>query len=252
MLTRILAVGLLAGALSGAVTAAIEHFTTVPLILEAEVYEKAAEKAAKPEHTSWNAGEARLVLVAEHEHEHGAAAGAEESEAWEPADGAERTAYASLAIVGAAVGFSLMLLAAMIASGAEITVRTATLWGLAGFLAVGLAPSLGLSPELPGSAAADLLSRQIWWIATAAATAGAIWLIFRQGTVLAIFAGLALVAIPHVIGAPQPAAFESTAPAELAAHFTSTSLVVHALLWIVVGAMTGFFWQWFDRRAAAV
>lgn len=248
MLTRILAVGLLAGALSGVVTAAIEHFTTVPLILEAEVYEKAAEKAAKPEHTSWNdTGEAKLIFV----HNHEAAPAAAEPEAWEPADGLERTAYASVAVVGAAVGFSLMLLAAMIASGAEITPRSATLWGVAGFIAVGLAPSLGLSPELPGSAAAELLPRQIWWVATAAATGIGIWLIFRNATLPAILAGLVLIVVPHIIGAPQPAAFQSTAPAELAAHFTSTSLVVHALLWILVGALTGFIWQKFDKGTVA-
>lgn len=248
MLTRILAVGLLAGALSGVLTAAIEHFTTVPLILEAEVYEKAAEKAAKPEHTSLaQPGEARLILV----HDHAAAPAANEPEAWEPADGAERTTYASVAVIGAAVGFSLMLLAAMIVSGAEITIRTATLWGLAGFIAVGLAPSLGLSPELPGSAVADLTMRQVWWVATAAATALGIWLIFRNSSVPLIAVGLALIAAPHIVGAPQPTAFQSTAPAELAAHFTSTSLVVHALLWITVGALSGFFWQRFNRTATA-
>jgi cobalt transporter subunit CbtA len=246
MLTRMLAVGLLAGALSGALTAAIEHFTTVPLILEAEVYEKAAEKAAKPEHTSFREQDARLILV----HDHGEAGPAAEAGAWEPADGIERTAYASIAVIGAAVGFSLMLLAAMVASGADITTRSATLWGLAGFVAVGLAPSLGLSPELPGSAAADLTMRQLWWIGTAAATAGGIWLMFRKASALWVAVGLLLIASPHIVGAPQPSAFTSTAPAELAAHFTSTSLVVHALLWTVTGALTGFFWQRMKPSAA--
>ncbi|MGV8769566.1 CbtA family protein, partial [Pseudomonas aeruginosa] len=45
------------------------------------------------------------------------------------------------------------------------------LWGLAGYAVFCLAPSLGLTTELPGTAAADLVQRQYWWIATAAATA---------------------------------------------------------------------------------
>ena len=247
MLTRILGVGLLAGVLSGFAVAGLQHVTTVPLILQAEVYEKAAEKAATPEHSSYNAtGEARLILVHDHEE---AASG--EPEAWEPADGLERTAYTSLATIGTAVGFSLMLLAAMIASGVRITARSAALWGLAAFVATGLAPGLGLSPELPGSAAAEQLPRQIWWVSTAAATAVGIWLMFRTEGGIWLAAGLALIALPHIVGAPHIHEFKSTAPAELAGHFTSTSLALHAVLWIAVGALSGFFWQRFSRSETA-
>lgn len=38
------------------------------------------------------------------------------------------------------------------------------LWGLAGCATFVLAPTLGLPPELPGTAAADLTLRQTWWI----------------------------------------------------------------------------------------
>ena len=61
----------------------------------------------------------------------------------------------------------LLLLAAMLVSGDEITARKAFGWSLAAFVATGLAPSLGLAPELPGSAAAPLLARQVWWLGTA-------------------------------------------------------------------------------------
>lgn len=245
MLTRILAVGLLAGVLSGLLVSGLQQATTVPLILEAEVYEKAAEKAEKAQHSSWTGGDhARVILV------HGDMSGeAGQAEAWEPADGFERTAYTTTATVGAAVGFALMLLAAMLASGAEISPRSAALWGLGAFVATGLAPGLGLAPELPGAAAADLLSRQIWWAGTAFATATGIWLLFRSSGLAMLALGVALIALPHLIGAPHIHEFKSTAPAELAGHFTSTSLALHAILWVLVGALAGYFWQRFGRSA---
>jgi cobalt transporter subunit CbtA len=250
MLTRILGAGLLAGVLAGLFVSGLQHVTTVPLILKAETYEKAAEKPAAEHHSSLKtSGGAKLVLV------HGGAAEPAETgaavEAWAPADGLERTAYTSLATVGTAVGFALMLLAAMIASGASITMRSAALWGAAAFVATGLAPGMGLPPELPGSAAGDLFLRQTWWIGTAAATAAGIWLIFasQRGTAAAI-AGIALIALPHIIGAPVAHEFASTVPAELAGHFTATSLAVHAVLWVLVGTAAGYFWERLGRSQA--
>lgn len=241
MLTRIVAVGLLAGVLSGLVVSGLQHATTVPLILKAETYENAAPAPAHQHSSSNSHGEARLILV------HTAEPAAGEPEAWAPQDGIERTAYTSLATVGTGVGFALMLLAAMIASGANINARSGALWGVAAFVATGLAPGLGLPPELPGAAAAELVSRQTWWIGTAAATAIGLWLAFRIGTPAALAAAAALIVVPHVIGAPHPHEFTSTVPAELAGHFTSSSLAVHAVLWALVGLAVGFFWQKFDR-----
>lgn len=241
MFTRILGVSLIAGAIAGICTAAIQHVVTVPLILQAEVYENAAESKAAPEKTSWTLeGGARVFLAHGDAAEGHAEAGAE---AWQPADGVERTLYASVVTVGTAVGFSLMLLAAMLASKTPITARTAALWGLGAFVATGLAPGLGLSPEIPGSAAAELLSRQIWWLSTAAATAAGIWLLFQRTELAALLGGLALIALPHIIGAPHAEAFTSTAPAELAGHFASASLAVQAILWLLVGSLVGYFWQ---------
>lgn len=238
MLTRMVATGLMAGVLAGLFVSGLQHATTVPIILLAETYEK---NGAAPAHQHSNVltGEARVMLA----HTDAAEAAAPHAPAWEPADGIERAAYTTLATIGTAVGFSLMLLAAMIASGAPIAARSAALWGLGGFVATGLAPALGLPPELPGSAAADLTARQIWWIATAAATAGGVWMIFQARTTALVAAGFALIVIPHVIGAPHPQAFTSAVPAEIAGHYTAASLVVHAVLWTLVGALSGYIWQ---------
>ena len=240
MLSRILAVSLAAGALAGLLSSGIQHFVTVPLIIKAESYEKADETPAHIQSGSWEFNGARVVLA----HNHAPADGDQhEVGAWEPADGLERTAYTSLATVGTAVGFSLILLAAMLASGVPVTARSAAMWGLGAFIATGLAPGLGLPPEIPGSAAAELLPRQIWWISTAAATAAGIWLLFQREQLHFIVAAFALIAAPHLIGAPHAAAFQSTAPAELAGHFASASLAVQAILWTSVGALAGLFWQ---------
>ncbi len=60
--------------------------------------------------------------------------------------------------------------------------------------------------------AADLMDRQIWWIATAAATAGGLALIAFKGTAVWSMLGVALIAAPHIIGAPQPVSYESPIP----------------------------------------
>lgn len=239
MLTRMLAAGLLAGVLTGILVSALQHVTTVPLILQAETYEKAGSKPAGHDQSSLdNGAAAQLILVHGGEtHDDGAAA-----KVWSPADGFERTLVTSVTTIGTAVGFAMMLLAAMLGSGVKVTPRSAVLWGTAAFFAAGLAPALGLPPELPGSAAADLVPRQIWWWSTACATALGIWLLFKPEGVARIAAGIVLIAAPHIIGAPQAAAFASTAPAELAGHFTSASLAVHAVMWTLTGAFAGYFW----------
>lgn len=222
MIQRLLAVGVIAGLAVGLAIAALQHVTTTPLIVAAEVYETAAE------------------------HTHGGDANAhEQAEAhgWEPSPGLERTAATSVATSVTAIGYALILLALMLLAGEPIEPRRAAAWGACAFAATGLATSLGLAPELPGSAAGDLISRQIWWAATAAATGAGLFALLRIETPLAKLVGGALIAAPHLIGAPQPSAPVSTVPAELAARFAATSLVVHALTWILVGVGVGFVWR---------
>jgi cobalt transporter subunit CbtA len=189
-----------------------------------------------------------VLLVLAHGHNEQAA---DDDEGWAPADGLERTLYTSVATIGTSFGFALILLSAMILADARITARSGLLWGLAGFAAAGLAPALGLAPELPGSAAADLGARQLWWAGTAVATAGGLWLALRIATPVAIAGGIALMLLPHVIGAPHPQAFTSTAPAELSGHFAAASLVVLAVVWVLAGTLAGWVWQRGEARQAA-
>jgi cobalt transporter subunit CbtA len=217
---RVLTVGLLAGLLAGLVVATLQHFVTTPLILAGEVYE-----TAEP---------------------HDGMAGMDD---WKPADGIQRTAFTSVATIATSAGFALILLAGMLVSGDEITVKKAFGWSLAAFVATGLAPSLGLAPELPGSAAGPLLERQFWWAGTAISTGVALWLFIRSTNWIAKVVAVILLAAPHLIGAPQPVAFESKAPAELAAHFAAASLTIQAALWILSGLAAGALWMRFNKRA---
>jgi cobalt transporter subunit CbtA len=229
VIQRVLLVGLLAGLLAGLLTATLQHFITTPLILKGEVYEAMQDAAPAANDQSGHD-----------------MAGMDE---WKPADGLQRTAFTSLATIATSAGFALILLAGMLASGDEITVRMAFGWSIAAFVATGLAPALGLAPELPGSAAGPLLARQIWWVGTAISTGIALWLFLRSTTVIPKVVAVILLALPHLIGAPQPVAFESKAPAELAAHFAAASLTVQAALWILSGLAAGALWMRLDKRA---
>jgi len=249
MVTRVLTVSLLAGLLAGLLVSALQHFTTTPLILKAETYEAALRLGPAPTPTpAAFADGARIVLA-----HNNPAAGAEHTgeHEWKPQDGLQRTALTSLVTIATAIGFAALLLAGMIAANERIDERRALIWATCGFLAFGLVPATGLAPELPGAAAAELQHRQIWWIATALVTAGGLYAFLRlEAPWLRVLAVLVLL-VPHLIGAPHPAAPESKVPAEIAAHFASLSLAIQAALWLATGFAVGVLWPWATRRSAA-
>lgn len=244
MIQRVLRAGFLAGLVVGLAIAVLQHFTTSQLILQAEVYEKAA---AHHQHAGLNRSGLPIVFV---HGDHGSGAStteAAEDEGWQPRDGWQRVTATSVATVATSIGYGLILLAVMLAAGVPITPQTALLWGLAGFAATSLAPALGLSPALPGSAAAPLAARQVWWVATALCTAGGLFALARLAQSSARVIGAMLIVLPHLIGAPAAAHFTSTAPAELASQFAAASLVLGAVLWALLGLATGYAWQRLTR-----
>jgi cobalt transporter subunit CbtA len=128
------------------------------------------------------------------------------------------------------------------------------LWGLAGFAAMTLSPSLGLPPEVPGSVAAELSARQVWWISAVVTAAVGLWLLAFGRAALWKIVGVAILAVPHIVGAPHPHGGEvGAAPPELAAQFAATSIVVSAVSWALIGWLAGTFFERFGRpRLAAV
>ncbi len=231
-----------AGVAAGLVTAALQQVTTTPIIIEAEQYEGGA--AASHDHASLVPDQAGALTAT-----HDVAAAGEEG-GWKPADGIQRTLSTSLATIVIGVGFSLVLLGAMWFAGVPIDARSGLAFGAAGFAAVALAPALGLPPEIPGSGAAALEARQIWWLFAAICTAGGLAMALLGRNVALLVAGIVLIAVPHIVGAPQPHAYESTAPAELAGHFAAASLVVTAVFWAVLGSASGALYERFSRPPA--
>jgi cobalt transporter subunit CbtA len=240
MLTRILSVGLLAGLLAGLLIAVLQQVTTTPLILVAETYEKPAEASAAP------------AVPHAHGHAHNTVdAHAGHGDGWKPADGLPRFFFTSIATIATAVGVAFLLTAAMVFAGVAIDERRALAWAVAGFVACGLAPAAGLAPELPGSAAGDLVGRQLWWAGTAVATAVGLWaFLYADHHPVVRLGAVVLLLAPHFIGAPHPHELESKVPAELAAQFTALSLVVQALLWAFVGIGIGLLWPKFAPKPA--
>lgn len=211
MITRVLAAGVVGGVATGLVVAALQHVTTTPLILTAEIYE-----------------------TAQHVHQQATQSAAEA--AAPVTDALRRSATTSVATIAISMGYALILLAAMLVSGDRITPRRAALWGACAFAATGLATGMGLAPQLPGAAETDLAGRQFWWAATAVATGGGLYALLRMDDRMARLFGLVLLIAPHLF-TPTPATPESTVPAELAARFAAASLAVQAVSWILAGAL---------------
>ncbi len=237
MLGRFLASALFAGILSGLIVTGLQQATTVPLILQAEQYEQATVvRATAPlhDHAAHDPSHEASAEGGSAPHAHGA-----EDGGWAPANGVERLFFTTLANVIAGVGFGFLLVACLTFWNGKPTGRAGLLWGLAGFVVFTLAPSLGLAPELPATNAGDLMARQIWWMLTAAATAAGLWLLVFPRKLVASAAGIVAIALPHLVGAPQPPAPSAVIPAELAAHFAAASIVTSAVFWVCLGWLAG-------------
>ena len=59
--------------------------------------------------------------------------------------------------------------------------------------------------------------------------------------------GVALILAPHTIGAPAPAEMGGSTPPELAAMFVIASLLTTAVLWVVLGGVSGYLHQRFAK-----
>lgn len=229
--SRLVSAAVAAGLLAGLALTAVQMVAVTPIIVKAEVFEDAAPAAPAPP--------VAHVHADAHEHHHDHAA-------WKPEDGAERTLFTVLADVTMAVGYGLLLCAALTLRGGRPTWRQGVLWGAAGYLVVFVAPSLGLPPELPGTSAAPVGERQLWWMMTAAGTAAGLALIAFGRSWLWALAGLVLLGAPHLVSAPQPLVHTSAAPEDLVHAFRLASACTNAVFWLVLGALTAFFFKKFE------
>ena len=240
MIVKYLLAALVAGLIAGALQTVVQHAKVIPLILEAEKYE--GEAPAAHEHTSG----LQLSIVTKAQAQQStteattaAPAAAAEEEEGGMLFGVGRTTGTLMANLVAGAGFSLLLMAAVVVTGRSLTLANGALWGAAAWLTFHLMPSVGLPPELPGFPAAELFDRQAWWIGTVIATAASLYLIVLRKEPVSKAAGVVLMLVPHVIGAPQPTDITSNVPAILAAEFAVATLSAGLLFWIVLGLAMG-------------
>lgn len=227
MFTRILTSALFAGAVAGLLAALLQLYFVQPVLLHAELYEggdlvhfgATSEVSAHPELGGLD-----------------------------PVRDGLSTVFTMLVYSGyALIMIALMSLAEQ--RGAVISARTGLIWGVAGFLVVHFAPGFTLAPEVPGVAAADVYARQVWWFATVAAAAVALWLIAFGHSWKVWGPAVVLLLAPHVIGAPEPDVFTGPVPTEIGALFAARAYGVGLAAWVMVGCLGGYFWS---RESASV
>ena len=230
MLQRLLFTGVLAGVIVGALVTMIHLTMVMPVILEAETFEAKVES-----------------IPLAHNHKVGTPAHTHGDIAWAPEEGLERRLYTFAANLVMAVGFGLLLATAFTIVGRNLTVRSGLYWGLAGYLCVSFLPALGLPPELPGSAAAELGARQAWWIGTVVASVTGLAIAVFHPTHWTKIAGVAIMILPHLVGAPRaPAGQGGAVSPELAAHFVMVTMFMNAVMWIALGGFTAYFFARFS------
>lgn len=222
MTKNLLTSAVFAGVAAGLIAALLQFIFVIPALLEGELFETGA----------------RI---------HFGAHGSPESDRGAPGLGGEWGRH--LMTVGfnivTYVGFGFLLLAAMafaeLRGLTTISPRQGLIWGLAGFIAIQLAPAFGLPPELPGTPAAEIAPRQAWWLGTLVATSLGLWVIaFGRGPIA--LAGIVLILIPHLIGAPHLDAYWGVSPPELSAEFATLSLGTAAAGWTALGFLCAWFW----------
>lgn len=239
---RLLWAAMVVGVIAGLLYTSVQHVQVIPLIQIAESYEN--KPASSPVSPAPNVShhDHGVEHQAGHEHSHDAGA-------WAPAEGFERTTFTLLTNTLTAIGFAMILVALMVVTRSQSSLRDINwqhglLWGIAGYVAFFVAPSIGLPPELPGSAAAPLEDRQVWWVLTVAMTSIA----FLAAAFLKSpwrWLALLLIVVPHIVGAPHldpgDPLFPTQEPAaaaelmQLAKKFVSATALANGVLWIVLG-----------------
>lgn len=222
MTKNLLTSAVFAGVAAGLIAAALQFMFVIPALLEGELFETGARV-------------------------HFGANGSPESDRGTPSlegDFARHAMTVGFNVV-TYVGFGFLLLAAMayaeLCGLTKITPKQGIIWGLAGFIAIQLAPAVGLPPELPGTPAAEIGPRQTWWLGTLVATSLGLWTIaFGRGALALV--GVVLILLPHLIGAPHLDAFWGVAPPELSAEFATLSLGTAAAGWTALGFLCAWFW----------
>ena len=226
MMTRALLATIFVGLFTGLFMTAVQQWRVVPLIIAAEAFEGAVPAAHDRSAVKSNLS----LMTPAFAHEHGGEA---------VPFGLSRLGGTVLANLVTYSGFALVLFGASTLLGRPILVSTAVAWGACGWLALHFLPAIGLPPELPGFPAAELQARQIWWLATVVLSATGLALLAIKDILPFKLGGLALIALPHIFGAPQPVDIATAVPALYAAEYSVAALTASLIAWLVLALGLG-------------
>ncbi len=222
MTKNLLSSAVFAGLIAGSFAALLQFMFVIPLLLEGELYE----------------GGERIHFLVD---------GMTQSDKGGDALGTDWARHAMTVAFNIVTytGYALLTVAAMglarERAGTQINAQAGLIWGICGFIAVQLAPAMGLPPELPGTVAAELAPRQMWWTGTIIATLVGLAVIAFARSMPLQLVGLVLVLVPHVIGAPHLDTYFGIAPPELSAEFATASLATALIGWTMMGYFAGYF-----------
>ncbi len=232
------------GAAVGLILTFIQAVSISPIIFEAEKFESKSSAIEVLNHINHHGSDTK------HSHSvdgHGAE--------WAPEDGAERLFYTGLANIFVCIGFSSLLLSFMsiaqnFGSKKNLSYIDGLLWGGCAFLAVFVAPSIMLPPELPGMKAEELSFRQLWWFFFVLAAVSLMAIVFFAPLK---FKGLSLlVAVPYMVfpGHSIETAVGSDASAlnDLYRQFLLASSFVNFVSWIATGMLCVFVLNWMSKN----
>ena len=286
MFHQVLRAGIAGGLLAGVVVTGLQSGIVTPLIEAAETYETGGGdpgliahrhdgKSHSHTHSFGDAphehdghsviladggrdhGRGAVLTDGEHpparadasggEHDHSHAADHHHGETWAPEDGLERIAWTAVSNVATAIGFAL-LLGAVFAWRGGATWRQGLLWGAAGFVVFFANPAIGVPPEIPGTFAAELPARQLWWTFAVVCSGIGVGLLLLAPKMAAKGAGAVLLAVPHLAGAPHPEVTGGLAPQALADRFVVATSVTNGVFWLVLGLSVAVAFRRFVRR----
>ncbi len=233
----------ISGLIAGTILTCLQSAKVFSLIYKAEEFENGEfihYKSSPQEKLSSKTQEDHQVNhkgspSAVHEHE---------EDAWAPKDGIQRWLFTLLANTSLATGWSFLLCSVLLFVQ-RINLKTGVLLGVLGYLTFFVAPSLGLSPELPGTEAASLDRRQAWWVFTVLATGGAFCLLFFSKNYFAKSFAVLLLILPHVIGAPHPEVHGGTAPDAMLKAFILATFITNGVFWLILGSTNSLIFKKF-------
>jgi len=245
---NILLSAIVVGILSGLLYGLFQHSQISPIIYAAEVYEVSEEKSSE------------ATTMASHTHKTATQNNPAGTESWGPNDGFERIAYTVSADIAVAIAFAMIMISLMalhnsISNKPPLNALRGVAWGATAMLSVFVAPALfGLHPEVPGTEAAVLEHRQVWWAFCALATAIGIAIVYYAPMIFKL-SGVILAMVPHMIGAPisehhgfsNPDPVAIQALADLTNQFFTITAIGMVIFFVLIGAMSGFTVQRFVK-----